>query len=229
MLDFFISFFWVSDTVGLFIAFISTLVFKSQYFDLKNRKSILIYFFTYFILTLYGNLYPLFYYWFPPLYPVDSNNWLYDNIPIILSTTLFPFFYVLVKSNIGKIISVLSFLIVFVFYLLTWRNSINKDQNLEYYLIYTIFIILNSLVYLIIQVNEIQTDSLFDKVEFWFITSIVFYSSSCSLFWVFSKDIYTKYPTVFNVDYLWFCHNTILLISCIIYSLAIYLKTPQSR
>jgi hypothetical protein len=46
---------------------------------------------------------------------------------------------------------------------------------------------------------------------------------------VFFKDIYTNYPTFFNKNYLWSCHNIILFISCVGYSSAIYLKTRKPR
>jgi hypothetical protein len=174
---------------------------------------------------LYGNLYPNFYYWYRPFYPVNSNNWLYDNIPLVLSIILFVFYHKLSDSKTAKLICKFSFLSVLIFYIFTWRNAINRDPNLEYYLVYTIFIILNSVIYLRDQLNNLRSDSLFAKGEFWFITSIVFYSSSCSLFWVFFKDIYTNYPTFFNKNYLWSCHNIILFISCIIYSSGIYFKT----
>ena len=229
MTNFFITFSAFSDTLGLFVALLATVLFKSQQFTIKNRKIIFIYFFAYCILSLYGNIYPFVFYWFRPLYFSNSNNWLYDNIPLILTVILYVFFYSLSTSKTGKILCKLSFLLLVVFYLLTWKNAFNKEQNLEYYLIYTIFVILNSLMFLIAQVNEINTVSLFDKGEFWFISSIVFYTSSCSIFWVFYKDIYTLYPTMFNLDYLWFCHNIILFISCLFYSLAIYLKTRPSR
>jgi hypothetical protein len=188
-----------------------------------------LYFFSYFFLSLYGNLYPNFYYWYAPLYPIGSNNWIYDNIPLILSFILFKFFYKLSDSKVANRICKLSFLLLFIFYIFTWRNAINREPNFEYYLVYTIFIILNSVVYLLIQLYNLQSDSLFDKGEFWFISSIVFYSSSSSIFWVFYKDIYINYPTFFNKNYLWSCHNIILFISCIIYSSAIYLKTRQPR
>lgn len=229
MLNLLLNFLFFADTIGLAIGFLSTLFFINSRINVQRKKTILIYFFVYFFLSLYGNLYPNFYYWYKPLYPANSNNWLYDNIPLILTFILFGFFYNLSESKKANLVTIASLFLVVIFYVLSWRNAINRDQNLEYYLIFTIFVILNSVVYLLVQLNDLRTDSLFDRIEFWFITSIVFYSSSCSLFWVFFKDLYTRYPTFFNMNYLWSCHNIILFISCIIYSLAIYLKTLQSR
>jgi hypothetical protein len=229
LLDFLLNFSFFADTIGLAIAFLITFLLRNNNFIAKRKNIILLYFFSYLLLSLYGNLYPNFYYWFRPFYPVNSNNWLYDNIPLILSFILFIFFYKLSESKTANLTCKFSFLLVLTFYIVTWRNAINRDPNLEYYLVYTVFIILNSVVYLLVQLNNLQSDSLFDKGEFWFISSIVFYSSSCSLFWVFFKDIYTNYPTFFNKNYLWSCHNVILFISCIVYSSAIYLKTRQPR
>ena len=229
MLDFLLNFSFFADTIGLALAFLITFLLRNNNFIAEKKNIILLYFFSYLLLSLYGNLYPNFYYWFRPFYPVNSNNWLYDNIPLILSFILFNFFYKLSESKTANLICKFSFLLVLTFYIVTWRNAINRDPNLEYYLVFTIFIILNSVVYLLVQLNNLQSDSLFDKGEFWFISSIVFYSSSCSLFWVFFKDIYTNYPTFFNMNYLWSCHNVILFISCVIYSSAIYLKTRQPR
>ncbi len=229
MLDFLLNFSFFADTIGLAIAFLITFLLRNNNFIAKRKNIILLYFFSYLLLSLYGNLYPNFYYWFRPFYPVNSNNWLYDNIPLILSCILFIFFYKLSESKTANLTCKFSFLLVLTFYIVTWRNAINRDPNLEYYLVFTVFIILNSVVYLLVQLNNLQSDSLFDKGEFWFISSIVFYSSSCSLFWVFFKDIYTNYPTFFNKNYLWSCHNVILFISCIVYSSAIYLKTRQPR
>ena len=229
MLDLLLSFSFYADTIGLAVAFLITYLLRTKNGITERKNFILLYFFSYFFLSLYGNLYPYFYYWYRPLYPVNSNNWVYDNIPLILTVVLFGFYHKLSESKTANRISKLSFLLVVIFYIFTWRNAINRDPNLEYYLVYTIFIILNSVIYLHNQLNNLLSDSLFNKGEFWFITSIVFYSSSCSLFWVFFKDIYTNYPTFFNKNYLWSCHNIILFISCIIYSSAIYLKTRQSR
>jgi len=229
LLDFLLNFSFFADTIGLAIAFLITFLLRNNNFIAERRNIILLYFFSYLLLSLYGNLYPNFYYWYLPFYPVNSNNWLYDNIPLILSFISFIFFYKLSDSKTANLICKFSFLLVLTFYIVTWRNAINRDPNLEYYLVFTIFIILNSVVYLLVQLNNLQSDSLFDKGTFWFISAIVFYSSSCSLFLVFFKDIYTNYPTFFNKNYLWSCHNVILFISCVIYSSAIYLKTRQSR
>ena len=225
MLNLLLNFSFFADTIGLAIAFLITFLLRTDNFVRERKNIVLLYFFSYFFLSLYGNLYPNFYYWYRPFYPVNSNNWLYDNIPLVLSIILFVFYYKLSDSKTAKLICKFSFLSVLMFYIFTWRNAINRDPNLEYYLVYTIFIILNSVIYLRDQLNNLRSDSLFAKGEFWFITSIVFYSSSCSLFWVFFKDIYTNYPTFFNKNYLWSCHNIILFISCIIYSSGIYFKT----
>jgi hypothetical protein len=229
LLDLVLNFSFYADSIGLAIAFLITFLLKTNNFIAERKNIILLYFFSYFLLSLYGNLYPNFYYWYRPLYPVNSNNWVYDNIPVILTVVLFNFYRKLSESKTANRICNLSFLLVLLFYVFTWRNAINRDPNLEYYLVYTIFIILNSVIYLHDQLNNLRSDSLFVKGEFWFITSIIFYSSSCSLFWVFFKDIYTNYPTFFNNNYLWSCHNIILFISCVGYSCAIYLKTRQPR
>ena len=228
-MEFLYNFLNFSDTIGSAIAILFTILFGNKK-NVLQKKITLLYFVIYSILSLYGNLYDKFYYWYKPLYPVDSNNWLYDNIPFIQSAILFIFFYDLNKSKTANRISIISFILVIAFYGYNWRNAINREQNLEFYLVFTIFVILNSIIYLLFHLNEISSESLFNKGEFWFVTSIVFYCSSCSIFWVFYKDLYTKYPTSFNLNYLQdACQKTIFLISCIFYSLAIYLKTRQSR
>ena len=227
MLDFFYYIVYFFDNIGLALCIFSLLKPNNNFITFRKKKIVIIYYCAYFSLSLIGNLYP---YLLSKFALPDSNNWIYDNIPIILSIILFFFFNSLTNSKKANRITQISFCLLILYYVANWKLSIDKDPNTEFYLVFTIFSIINSLVYLIDNLAHVQTDSIFDKGEFWFISSLLFYSGGCTLFWTFYKEMYSKYPTQFNLVYLWItCHNTILFISCIIFSLAIYLKTRPSH
>lgn len=203
---------------------ILTLIFYDAQKGLKKKKFILFYYVLYFSLDSIGNFLPRI------VKSVKTNTWIYDNIPLFLCISLFFFFKSVHTTRYGHLLNKFSLGIIGVYYLVTWPNSIDLPPNTEYFLLYAIFIVINSVTYLLQELYDIQVDSLFSKSNFWFITSLLFYSSSSSILWMFYKEIYTKYPTNFNLEYLWsICHNSILFISCIFFSLMIYLRTRQSR
>lgn len=223
MINFFLEFSDFLGIIGLVIS-ILVLIFCDIKKVLVDKTLILYYYVLYLIIEASGNLLPRF------LAQMKSNTWIYDNLPLFLCISLFFFFKSVHKTVYGQLFNKFGLAIIVIFYLATWPKSIDLPPNTEYFLLYAIFVVINSITYLLQELYDIQMESLFNNGQFWFIVSLLFYASTCTLLWMFYKEIYTKYPTNFNLEYLWsICHDSILFISCIFFSSAIYLKTRQSR
>jgi len=210
-----------ADIAGLAII-LAVLIFSRDRKMLENKPYFLIYFGVFFATSLFASL-------IPDIFKFKSNNWIYDNIPILLCIILFFYFKKIFTTAGSKKITIVAFSLLLLFYTVNWNKSIDLYPNLEFYLIFAMFVIINSVLYFLQELMNIEV-SVFSKGDFWFITSVLFYASSSTLFWMFFKEIYSKYPTHFNNEYLWpVCYNTILFTSCIIFTSAIFLKTRQSH
>lgn len=214
-------FFEYADVIGMAIVLL-VLLLRRDSTVLENKYFFLVYFSVFFISSLFASL-------IPDVIRFNSNNWIYDNIPFFLCVVLFFYFQKIFKSAFSKKLNGIIFSLFILFYFFNWNKAVDRLPNSEFYLIYALFIIINSILYFIQELIKIDVP-VFEKGDFWFITSVLFYSSSGTLFWMFYKEIYSKYPNRFNLDYLWpVCYNSIQFISCIIFASAIYLKTRQSR
>ena len=217
----FLLFFEYADVMGMAIVLL-VLLSRRDSIILENKHFFLIYYGIFFISSLFASL-------IPDIIKLKSNNWIYDNIPLFLCVVLFFYFQKIFKSAFRKQLNGIIFSLFMVFYIFNWSKAVDRLPNSEFYLIYALFIIINSILYFIQELMKIDIP-VFEKGDFWFISSVLFYSSSGTLFWMFYKEIYSKYPNQFNLNYLWpVCYNSIQFISCIIFASAIYLKTRQSR
>ena len=215
----FLLFFEYADVMGMAIVLL-VLLSRRDSIILENKHFFLIYYGIFFISSLFASL-------IPDVIRFKSNNWIYDNIPLFLCAVLF--FKKIFKSAFSKKLNGIIFSLFILFYIFNWNKAVDRLPNSEFYLIYALFIIINSILYFIQELMKIDIP-VFEKGDFWFISSVLFYSSSGTLFWMFYKEIYSKYPNQFNLEYLWpVCYNSIQFISCIIFASAIYLKTRQSR
>jgi hypothetical protein len=214
-------FFEYADVIGMAIVLL-VLLLGGDAKILENKQFFLKYFLVFFIFSLFASL-------IPDVIQFKSNNWVYDNIPLFLCLILFFYFKKILTSPASKILNNIIFSLFILFYIFNWYKAVDRLPNSEFYLIYAMFILINSVLYFIQELINIDVP-IFEKGDFWFITSVLFYSSSSTLFWMFYKEIYSKYPNQFNLEYLWpVCYNSIQFISCIIFASAIYLKTRQSR
>jgi hypothetical protein len=214
-------FFEYADVIGMAIVLL-VLLLGGDAKILENKQFFLKYFLVFFIFSLFASL-------IPDVIQFKSNNWVYDNIPLFLCLILFFYFKKILISPASKILNNIIFSLFILFYIFNWYKAVDRLPNSEFYLIYAMFILINSVLYFIQELINIDVP-IFEKGDFWFITSVLFYSSSSTLFWMFYKEIYSKYPNQFNLEYLWpVCYNSIQFISCIIFASAIYLKTRQSR
>jgi hypothetical protein len=214
-------FFEYADVIGMAIVLL-VLLLGGDAKILENKQFFLKYFLVFFIFSLFASL-------IPDVIQFKSNNWVYDNIPLFLCLILFFYFKKILISPASKILNNIIFSLFILFYIFNWYKAVDRLPNSEFYLIYVMFILINSVLYFIQELINIDVP-IFEKGDFWFITSVLFYSSSSTLFWMFYKEIYSKYPNQFNLEYLWpVCYNSIQFISCIIFASAIYLKTRQSR
>jgi hypothetical protein len=214
-------FFEYADVIGMAIVLL-VLLLGGDAKILENKQFFLKYFLVFFIFSLFASL-------IPDVIQFKSNNWVYDNIPLFLCLILFFYFKKILISPASKILNNIIFSLFILFYIFNWYKAVDRLPNSEFYLIYAMFILINSVLYFIQELINIDVP-IFEKGDFWFITSVLFYSSSSTLFWMFYKEIYSKYPNQFNLEYLWpVCYNSIQFISCIIFASAIYLKTRQPR
>jgi hypothetical protein len=214
-------FFEYADVIGMAIVLLVLLVRRDSTI-LENKHFFLIYYSIFFISSLFASL-------IPDVIQFKSNNWIYDIIPLFLCVVLFFYFKKIFKSAFSKKLNGIIFSLFILFYIFNWNKAFDRLPNSEFYLIYALFIIINSVLYFIQELIKIDVP-VFEKGDFWFITSVLFYSTTGTLFWMSYKEIYSKYPNQFNLEYLWpVCYNSIQFISCIIFASAIYLKTPQSR
>jgi len=214
-------FFEYADVIGMAIVLL-VLLLRRDSTILENKYFFLIYYGIFFISSLFASL-------IPDIIKLKSNNWIYDNIPLFLCLVLFFYFQKIFKSAFSKKLNGIIFSLFIVFYIFNWSKAVDRLPNSEFYLIYALFIIINAVLYFIQELINIDVP-VFEKGDFWFISSVLFYSSSGTLFWMFYKEIYSKYPNQFNLEYLWpVCYNSIQFISCIIFASAIYLKTRQPR
>ena len=219
--DIVLLFFEYADVIGLAIVLL-VLLFRRDSTILENKHFFLIYFCIFFISSLFASL-------IPDVIKFKSNNWIYDNIPLFLCVVLFFYFKKIFKSPFSKKLSGTIFSLFILFYIFNWNKALDRLPNSEFYLVYALFIIINAVLYFVQELINIDVP-IFEKGDFWFITSVLFYSCSGTLFWMFYKEIYSKYPNQFNEEYLWpVCYNSIQFISCIIFASAIYLKTRPSR
>lgn len=210
-----------SDCIGLFLVLIM-LTYFNKYLNFTGKKWVFVYFGIFFIGFSSANILE---------YLRVPNCWIYDLIPLLLSVPLYYFFRSLPHSILFFRINLSSLIVFLILYLVSWEKVFDIPLNSEYYLYFVFFIFIQSAGYLLEELKTMTGIPIFARTEFWFIISLLFYSSVCALLWanfiyLFSNTISIKHE--YEIAYLWLIyHNTILFISCMIFLIAISFRRTQ--
>ncbi|MCX6264249.1 MAG: hypothetical protein NTZ47_06845 [Bacteroidetes bacterium] len=206
------------DCIGLAIPLCLLIIYNRRVF-FPGKKAVIIYYSIFFGVTVWASFLSA-----KGLY----NNWVYDTLPLFLSYPLFFFFRSIPQSVVGARLSLAGLLLLNLIYLLSWESAIDIPLNTEYYLYLAIFILFNAAGYLLQELRLMREGTVFGRTEFWFVATLFFYSSVCTLLWSLFKYVSTRPPikgAVFEVGNLWgICHNSTLFFSCFIFSTVIYLR-----
>lgn len=212
-------FFHYADSLGLVMSLI-ILLFFNRATEFLGKKSVKYYYIIFFLLTVFATV----------LSDLDIyNNWVYDTIPLFLSVPLFFFFRAIFKNQSSRNTSVVSMAIFCIVYLVTYKTAINLYLNTEYYLCFAVFILINSACYFLEQFSFMNEGSVIKRVEFWFVVSLMFYAFVGNMIWAtFTYLIENGKLNKNLIMGLWpVLHNSTLLISCLIFTVAYYWRGNQ--
>lgn len=201
------------DCIGLGLALIIfSILYKRVTF--KGKLYAFLYSLIFFVCTAFASFLS-----FKDLY----NNWIYDLVPLLLSIPLYFFYRSQALTLLSKRINLIAFLAILIVYAITWRRAIDIPFNAEYYLVFALFIMINSVIYLFQELNHMTGIETHKKIEFWFIATLFFYASVCSLLWsAFSylSSLPVAQTKTIIPGLVWsYCHNTILFIQSLVFSL----------
>ena len=154
-----------------------------------------------------------------------KNNWIYDALPVLLMLPLYFFFQKLHETaflkNFNKIYAAIYFLAAIFF----WKNIIQLYLNPFFYLLFSFYILINSVGYLNEEMTSMRSENVFTKIEFWFITCLFFYAIICVIVWsLFSylENNVSAQRQLLNPYYLWtYCHNSVLFIQSFVFSIVL--------
>lgn len=162
----------------------------------------------------------------------DTNNWMYNSMPFLLSIPLYFFFFSIHNSKILKNFNVVFIFSYILFAIIFWRQIIFKNFNPIFYLTFSFYILINSVGYLYEEMTTMRSDNLFKKTEFWFVSCLFFYATICVITWsLFSylENNITAQNRFLHPGLLWmYGHNIILFIQSLVFSIAIF-KTASFK
>jgi hypothetical protein len=205
-------FFNYIDCIGLSFPLITLFILRKQIEFLQKNMVILFYviFFSLSIVATFSR----------SIFNI-SNLVFYNLIPILLLVPMHFFF----KSHLASLfwkrfLNTISFL--FFIYFLISSNEISSLLNSYYYLIFSFYIMFGSFIYLLEELNFINSRSTKLKIEFWFIVCLFFYATNCLLVWSLYDWLAFTLNDSNNVSIVWSSlHNSALFIHCIIFSIAL--------
>jgi hypothetical protein len=211
-----------SDSIGLTIVVLS-LFFNFKKLQDTNKKWITLFYFFFWSTTVYATLIIFF---------NQTNTWLYNSIPFLLSTPLCFFFFSVHSSKILKIFNAIFIFSCILFAIIFWRQIIFKNFNPIFYLTFSFYILINSVGYLYEEMTTMRSNNLFKKTEFWFVSCLFFYATICVITWsLFSylEDNIAAQNRFLHPGTLWmYGHNNILFIQSLVFSTAIF-KTASKK
>lgn len=203
------------DCIGLSIPLIIFIFFGSQ-ISFSGKKYVVGYYLIYWSTTISATI-------VSDLDLLKTNAWIYDLTPSLLIIPLYLFFNQLHDALIPKRINKVMAVLVIISFLITYKNILDEEFNPEYYLLFASFILINSVFYLIGEIIQLKDIFVFQKTEFWFIASLFFYASVCSLLWTFFKylEFLPRSNDSWQFGSIWpFTHNTTLFIQSFVFSIS---------
>jgi hypothetical protein len=218
--------FWfasLSDFLGLTIVFISLIIKKYQYDKPRFVNWIFIFYTIFYILTVLTTLFSIL---------EKHNNWIYNILPILITIPLFFFFQGLHTSKSLKLFNSVYVFIYLLGAVFFWENIFQTFLNPLFYLLFSFYVLINSVGFLNEELSSMRSQNIFAKIEFWFIACLFFYSTLNVLVW--SLFEYSAAKAAEGSEFigpggLWlFGHNSILFIQSLVFSVAVF-KTDRIK
>ena len=205
-----------SDSIGLAVVFFS-LIINYKYILSSFKVWIFIFYLIFFLSTIVTTVFN---------FLDGNNNWAYNLLPILLTIPLFYFFNKLHDSAILKKFNRIYTLLYFLSAIIFWENIFQINLNPFFYLLFSFYILINSVGYLYEEMTLMRSRNVFYKIEFWFLSCLFFYAIICVIVWsLFSylENNKLAQEEFMHPGYLWaYCHNTILFIQSFVFSIAIF-------
>lgn len=210
-----------SDSIGLAIVFISLIVNYKNLLSSFKGWIFLFYliFFSFTVVTTAFNF-------------LDANNnWAYNSLPVLLTIPLYYFFEKLHVSPYLKMFNRIYVLLYFLSAIVFWKNIFQINLNPFFYLLFSFYILINSVGYLYEEMTLMRSQNVFNKIDFWFISCLFFYAIICVIVWsLFSylEKNQIAQEKFMHPGHLWvYCHNTILFIQSFVFSIAVFKISSQ--
>lgn len=203
------------DCIGLSIPLIVFIFFGNQ-ISFSGKKFVVGYYLIYWSTTILATIVSDF-------ELLRANNWIYDLTPLLLIIPLYLFFNQLHDSSLPKRVNRVMSVLVIIAYITTYKSILDEEFNPEYYLLFSSFILINTVFYLIGEIIQLKAVFVFQKTEFWFIASLFFYAGVCSLLWTFFKylEFLPRSKESWQFGAIWpFTHNTTLFIQSLVFSIS---------
>jgi len=211
-----------SDFLGLAVVFFCLLTYFSRLKGAFKKWAVLFYFIFFVTTSITAIL----------SFINNTNNWMYNSMPFLLSIPLYFFFFSVHDSRILRwfnVLFIISFMLVAIIF---WKQIFIKNFNPIFYLTFSFYILINSVGYLYEEMTTMRSDNLFKKTEFWFVSCLFFYATICVITWsLFSylEDNIAAQNRFLHPGTLWmYGHNNILFIQSLVFSTAIF-KTASKK
>lgn len=218
LIDFFLIY---SDTIGLLIV---TIVLSIRYKKIVgfSKKWIFLFYLLFLLLTFFTTVLIFF---------KKNNTWLYNLIPLLITLPLYFFFYEVHFSKNLKWFNKVFVLFYLVSAIFSWKGIFQLNLNPFFYLLFSLYILINSVGFLYEEMITMRSQNVFYKIEFWFISCLFFYAIICVIVWsLFSylennQIAQEKFMHPFN---LWiYCHNSVLFLQSFVFSIATFKITAR--
>ena len=211
-----------SDFLGLAVVFFCLLTYFSR-LKWAFKKWAFLFYFIFFVTTSITAILS---------FINNTNNWMYNSMPFLLSIPLYFFFFSVHDSRILRwfnVLFIISFMLVAIIF---WKQIFIKNFNPIFYLTFSFYILINSVGYLYEEMTTMRSNNLFKKTEFWFVSCLFFYATICVITWsLFSylEDNIAAQNRFLHPGTLWmYGHNNILFIQSLVFSTAIF-KTASKK
>lgn len=158
-----------------------------------------------------------------------NNLYIYNVMPTFLVLIMSVLFQQVLKKKQAKRVSLFFAFSFFFIEIITFESSFLFQSFASIYFIsFSLFFILNTVTYYWQEFRQIDDIPVWNKLEFWFITIILFYTSLSAVVWAVFKYltdraislILTKDEQLYIGD-LWVLHNITFFIACLLFSFII--------
>lgn len=164
-----------------------------------------------------------------------NNLLLYNLLPIIFLGDLFFFFTSILDNSFFRKFNPGMILLMIIAYALSFEFTLHPSSFRSlYYIIFSIFVLANALGFYYREFTQMNEIAIWRKVEFWFVSSLLFYASISVVIWGFFKILMDKATRLGISDLemryigdLWKLHNVVFLISCLLFFFSLLWKRSK--